>query len=140
MAHEVGHHVHRHIPNMLLLGGLLSIMWLWLCDHLIFWLHPELTRSQLPVYTMPLVILMLSIFGLVVGPLNAAISRHFERQSDRYALQRTGNPEAFISAFQKLAQGNKADPDPPWLEVLLFHSHPPISKRLAMAEACRGAS
>ena len=140
MAHELGHHVHRHIPKMLLLGGLLSIVGLWLCDLSIFWLHPELTRSQLPVYIMPLVILMLSIFGLVVGPLNAAISRHFERQCDRYALRRTGNPEAFISAFQKLAQGNNAAPAPPWLEVLLFHSHPPISKRLAMAEACLRAS
>lgn len=33
----------------------------------------------------------------------------------------------------KLAQLNKADPDPaPWV-VWLFHDHPPIRERLALA-------
>ena len=42
--------------------------------------------------------------------------------------------EAYVSAFRKLARINKDDPDPHPLEVFLFHSHPPISERLAMAE------
>ena len=37
-------------------------------------------------------------------------------------------------AFRKLAKLNKDDPHPHWLDVLLFHSHPPVGQRLAMAE------
>src|SRR5262249_36287732 len=66
-------------------------------------------------------------------PLQNVISRHFERQCDRYALMRTGLRTAYVSAFQKLARQNKDDPDPHPVEVFLFHSHPPISERLAMA-------
>jgi hypothetical protein len=40
-----------------------------------------------------------------------------------------------------LAKLNKADPDPHPLAAFLFHDHPRIAERLAMAEeACRGAS
>ena len=47
---------------------------------------------------------------------------------------RTGLRQAYVSAFRKLARLNKDDPDPHPLEVMLFHSHPPISERLAMAD------
>ena len=67
-------------------------------------------------------------------PLQNALSRHFERQSDRFALERSGMNDAYLSAFRKLARLNKDDPNPHWLDVFLFHSHPPISERLAMAE------
>ena len=48
---------------------------------------------------------------------------------------RTKNPTAYRSAFSKLARLNKADTEPNPLEVILLHSHPPISERLAMADA-----
>ncbi len=78
--------------------------------------------------------LILTVFALVLEPLQNAISRRFERQCDRYALERTGLRAAYISAFRKLARLNKDDPNPHRLEVFLFHSHPPIAERLAMAE------
>ena len=64
-----------------------------------------------------------------------ALSRCFERQCDRYALARTGLREAYRSAFAKLARLNKSDPDPNPVVVWLFHDHPPIRARIAMAEA-----
>ncbi len=70
----------------------------------------------------------------MLEPLQNAISRTYERQCDRYALERTGLRAAYVSAFRKLARLNKDDPDPHPLEVFLFHSHPPISERVAMAE------
>ena len=71
---------------------------------------------------------------MLLEPVQNAISRRYERQSDRYALDRTGAKAAYRSAFRKLARVNKADPDPHWLDVLLFHGHPPIAQRLALAE------
>ena len=63
-----------------------------------------------------------------------AVSRFFETQCDAYALLRTRNPNAYRSAFTKLAQLNKADPDPnPWI-VWLHYDHPPIRQRLRLAD------
>ena len=70
---------------------------------------------------------------MLLEPMQNFISRVFERQCDRYALNRTGKNEAFVSAFQKLAIQNKDDPNPHPLEVVLFHDHPPIAERIAMA-------
>ena len=67
-------------------------------------------------------------------PLLNGISRGFERQCDRYALERTGLVDAYRSAFQKLAILNKVDPDPPALVVWFLEDHPPLRERLAMAD------
>ena len=90
--------------------------------------------ARLPVDTLPLVLLILTLFGTLLEPLQNFVSRRFERQADRYALERTGRKDAYLSAFRKLAKLNKDDPHPHWLDVLLFHSHPPVAQRLAMAE------
>jgi STE24 endopeptidase len=132
-AHEIGHHVHRHIPKMLAAGAIYSVLGLWLCDRFLVGYANVTDYSQTPVWTLPLVMFALTLFGMLLEPLQNAISRQFERQCDRYALERTGNREAYRTAFTKLARQNKADPDPHPLEVLLFHSHPPIRQRLSAA-------
>ena len=83
---------------------------------------------------LPLLMLILMVFGLLLGPAQNALSRFFERQCDRYALDRTHRPDAYRSAFIKLAHINKADADPHPLVVWLFDDHPPIRERLAMGE------
>jgi STE24 endopeptidase len=66
-------------------------------------------------------------------PLTNAYSRNRERTADEYALRMTGNGPAFASAMTRLANQNLAEVDPePWVEFLL-HSHPALSKRIAMA-------
>lgn len=70
-------------------------------------------------------------------PLGNTWSRWREVKADEYALKMTDNPQAFISAMTRLANQNLADADPPaWVEFLL-HSHPSISKRVAMARSFR---
>jgi len=66
-------------------------------------------------------------------PVQNLISRRFERECDRYAIERTNDPEAFISTMDKLAEQNLSDRTPCRLVELLFYSHPPISKRIEMA-------
>ncbi|MBI3838626.1 MAG: M48 family metallopeptidase [Planctomycetia bacterium] len=137
-AHEIGHHVFRHIRKMIVTGVLYSIAGFWICDRIILaWAHSHygpLDAHQLPVGTLPLLMLVLTLFALVLEPVQNIISRRFERQCDRYALERTGLREAYVSAFRKLAKLNKDDPNPNPVEVFLFHSHPPISERLALAK------
>ena len=134
-AHEIGHHVHRHIRSLLLMGAGLSICGFFVCHLSIgIWLGNRDWPSELPVYALPMLTFVTTLFFLLLSPLQNAVSRHFERQSDFYALQRTGNSAAYRSAFAKLARINKDDPEPHPLEVFWFHSHPPISERLAMAD------
>jgi len=137
-AHEVGHHVYRHIRKIILAGILYSALGFWICDRLLTgWANQgagTFDYAHAPVYALPLVMLILVVFGTVLEPLQNSTSRRYERQCDRYALERTGSKASYLSAFRKLARVNKADPDPHWLEVFLFHSHPPIARRLALAE------
>jgi STE24 endopeptidase len=134
-AHELGHHVYRHIPKTIVIGLVLVTIGFQVCDQV---LRHALIDSggpagyhHLPVHVMPLLMFALTVFFLLLGPLQNVVSRHFEHQCDRYALARTGMKGAYVSAFRKLARLNKDDPDPHPLEVVLFHSHPPISQRLA---------
>ncbi len=138
LAHDIGHHVFRHIRKMIVTGVLYSLLGFWVCDRvLLFWAERQygpLDAYHLPPSTLPLLMLVLTLFALLLEPLQNMISRRYERQCDRYALDRTGLREAYVSAFRKLARLNKDDPDPHPLEVFWFHSHPPISERLAMAD------
>jgi STE24 endopeptidase len=134
-AHEVGHHVHRHLPKLVLWSAVTWALGFWLID---LALHRSAAALGYASFddpaALPLLMLVPMLLGLLIAPLQNALSRFFERQCDRYALERTHNPTAYRAAFVKLAQQNKADPDPHPLHVWLFDDHPPIRQRLAMAE------
>jgi STE24 endopeptidase len=133
-AHEIGHHVHRHIPKMIVTGVVFSVAGFWLLDRVLVAWAGVPTAADVPTSSLPLVMFSMTIFGLMLAPLQNVISRHYERQCDRYALTRTGLRGAYRSAFQKLARLNKDDPEPNPVEVFLLHSHPPIAERLALAD------
>jgi len=134
-AHEVGHHVYRHLPKSIALQVVTTLVGFWIVDTFLGWFAP--TRGYhdfTDPAALPLVLLVLAVFGLLLSPALNALSRFFERQCDRYALDRTGNHAAYRSAFTKLARINKSNPDPHPLIAWLFYDHPPIRERLAMAD------
>src|SRR6185295_1987979 len=132
LAHEIGHHVFRHIRKMIAAGVVFSAAGFLICDlALRVWVrhasgHP-LEYAETPVYTLPMLMFALAVSSLVLQPVQNIISRRYERQCDRYALERTKLAAAYRSAFCKLARLNKDDPNPHPAEVFLFHSHPPIA-------------
>jgi STE24 endopeptidase len=137
-AHEIGHHVYRHLPKSIILNVALSLAGFCLVHQVL----SACARPEMLGYSgiadpaaLPLVLFVLAVFGLTLSPLLKALSRFHERQCDRYALERTHNKSAYRSAFIKLAKINKSDPDPHPLIALLFHDHPPIRERLAMVES-----
>ncbi len=133
-AHEVGHHVHRHLVKMIAYRVVLSLVGFWLVDVILRATAPALGYEGLTDPAgLPLVLLVLTLFGLILSPLGNAVSRYFEVQCDTYALQKTGRPDAFRSAFAKLARMNKSDPDPHPAVVWFFYDHPPIRQRIALA-------
>jgi STE24 endopeptidase len=134
-AHEVGHHVHRHLPKMIATSVVLAAVGFWLVDLV---LRHAAGALGYPGFddpaALPLVGLVLVLFGLLLMPAQNALSRFFERQCDRYALRRTRMPDAYRSAFVKLARLNKSDPEPNAVVAWFLYDHPPIRERLALAE------
>jgi len=141
LAHELGHHVHHHIPKMIAANVVYGAVGCWLCDRVLArWIGTAAyDPTQLPVDAMPLMLLVFTLYAMGVGPLHNLVSRRYERQCDRFALARTGLREAYRSAFHKLARLNKSHPAPHPVAVALFHSHPPLAERLAMADESPGA-
>ena len=134
-AHEVGHHVHRHLIKGIVLGVVLATAGFKIVDVVLRGAAESLGYLGLTdPAALPLVLLILATFGLLLSPMQNAISRAFEVQCDRYALAKTGFKESFRTAFAKLARMNKSDPDPNPIVVWLFYDHPPIRARLALAE------
>lgn len=134
-AHEVGHHVHRHLAKMVVVSVLLTASGLWLVDTVLRAAAEPLGYASFDdPAALPLLLLTMTLFSLALSPALNAMSRFFEVQCDTYALRRTGLVDAYRSAFTKLATLNKADPDPHPLVVWLFYDHPPIRQRLALAD------
>jgi STE24 endopeptidase len=140
-AHEVGHHVHRHLAKIIAVSVVLAGVSFWLVDRVLHAAALALNYPNFPLppyadpAALPLMMCVLFLFGLIVMPLQNALSRRFERQCDRYALVRTSEVSAYRRAFEKLARINKEDMDPNPLVVWLFDNHPPIRERLALADA-----
>ena len=139
LAHELGHHVHNDLPLGILVQSALTLVGFWLADRVMNWGIAYFGYQGLTdPATLPLFVVALAVFGLVTMPLGNLWSRWREVKADEYALRMTANPQAFISAMTCLANQNLAEADPPpaWVEFLL-HSHPSISKRVAMAQSFR---
>ncbi|MDO4550403.1 MAG: M48 family metallopeptidase [Planctomycetia bacterium] len=149
-AHEVGHHVHRHLPKMLFCGLLGSFIIFFVIDIFIrfffYFMEPSTSGTgafsffnasfpyaDLPEWILPAFLLGITITSTFLEPLQNALSRYFENQSDEYAVKNT-SADAMIQAFRKLAIQNKADPDPHWLEVWWMHSHPALAERIRRCE------
>lgn len=135
LAHELAHHVHRDVPLGIVVSAMETFVGLWLADAALRWGAPALgLGAPGDISAFPLLVLTLGAFGLLTMPLANAYSRWREGMADAYALRATRKPRAFAGAMAKLADQNLAEAEPArWVEIL-FYTHPPIGRRLRMAE------
>ena len=136
LAHELGHHVNRDIPLMMIFGTLSTLLSLYVASLALNWAVSFFGFSgPADPAAFPALTLILTLYGLVTMPLDNAFSRWRERLADRYALKATGKPKAFASAMTRLANQNLGEVDPEKWVVFLFHSHPPLEERIALARS-----
>ena len=81
----------------------------------------------------PLALLVFWIFGIAALPFETWLSRRWERQADRFALELTGDGEALQQMHRRLALANLADLDPPRVLYVLLFTHPTPPERIAAA-------
>ena len=135
LAHELGHHVHNDIWKSLILQSALTLGGLYLVNVIFHWaLAPLHYRDLADPATLPLLLALTGLFGLIIMPLNNGFSRSIESQADEYALQSTHMIEPYKSAMARLANQNLAEAEPSPIVEFLFYSHPSTSKRLRHAD------
>jgi STE24 endopeptidase len=136
LAHELGHHVHRHILKSIGVQAGTTFVGFWAANLVLRYsidrLHMFETLSDFA--NLPLLVLVSTVLSFLLMPALNAYSRHNERQADRYAFQSIPTVEPFLSAMNKLADQNLAERTPSKFVEWFFHSHPAISRRVAAAE------
>jgi len=135
LAHELGHHVHKHILKSIFVQAGITLFGFWAANWTLHYAVDQHMFEELSDFAnLPLLALVSVVLSFVLMPAMNAYSRFNERQADRYAFETTTSVEPFISSMNKLAEQNLAERAPSkWVEWF-FHSHPSISRRLAAAE------
>ncbi|MGD9677730.1 MAG: M48 family metallopeptidase [Vulcanibacillus sp.] len=134
-AHEIGHYVYKHIYWYLLAEIFLSLLMLYFLYKILNWLISRFgevwgIKRLSNINSLPLILLVISLFSFIISPIENSVSRQIERITDAYAIKMTANKEAAISAFQKLSVNSLSDPNPPELVKIFLYSHPTIVERI----------
>ncbi|MCJ7553918.1 MAG: M48 family metallopeptidase [Ignavibacteriaceae bacterium] len=132
IAHEVGHYKHKHITKNIVIGTLSSFVTLFLIAKLyessLDWFGFESIKQ---VAALPLLTLWSIIIGLITTPFGNILSRKFEYEADRYAINVTRKPISFINTLEKLTEQNLGDKEPHPFVEWFFYSHPSINNRIS---------
>jgi len=137
LAHELGHHVHKHILKSIAVQAATTFVGFWAANFVLRYAIDRLHMFEMlsDFANLPLLVLVSTVLSFLLMPALNAYSRYNERQADRYAFRSIASIGPFISAMNKLAEQNLAERTPSRLVECLFHSHPSISRRLGAAEA-----
>jgi STE24 endopeptidase len=136
LAHELGHHVHRHILKSMFVQAAITLFGFWAANWTLHYAVDQHMFEELSDFAnLPLLVLVSTVLSFVLMPALNAYSRFNERQADRYAFESIASVEPFISSMNKLAEQNLAERTPSGFVEWFFHSHPAISRRVAAAKA-----
>jgi STE24 endopeptidase len=142
LAHELGHQVHRDMWKLIAVSAPTSAVALFATHQL----APRVLRRWGRAWgldvehglgdaaALPLLLILTGGVSTALMPLlNGLIRTRVEAPADRYALDLTRKPAAFVGAMEKLARMNLANPSPSALVKYLLYDHPPISERIEAA-------
>ncbi len=131
MSHELGHHIHKHMLKGLLLQTVFIFVGFFIASVVLQnAVNVFNFRAIYDVAALPLIILVITVLSVILLPEVNFLSRKMELQADKYALEVTSNPQAFLDALEKLADLNLADKSPNPIIECIFYSHPSINNRL----------
>ncbi len=129
-AHELGHQAREHLVKAIAWYALFAVPGAFA----IAWTTRRRGGLRRPE-AIPLALLVLVVLSTAATPLQAAITRHIEREADWMALQTTRDPAAGQRLFQEFARTSLSDPNPPTWAYLWFDDHPTLMQRIGMVRA-----
>jgi STE24 endopeptidase len=135
VGHELGHYVLGHVWINILVSWALTVVGLYGAHRGAGFLLARFSgrfgfTTLADPAALPLLMMLLSLFSFLIGPAALALSRHHERQADRFGLDLTRDNHAAATAFVALQKQNLAVPRPGLLYKILRASHPPIGERV----------
>jgi STE24 endopeptidase len=135
MGHEMGHYVLNHVWKSILFFSAVIILTLFAIHRTAGWLISKFQDrfgfSELSdIASLPLIILLFSLYIFIITPGVLAFSRYNEHESDRFGLEINQNNRAAAMAFVKLQTENLGVPRPHWLVRLWQASHPTLGERI----------
>lgn len=144
LAHELGHQIHRDLWKLIGVGAVASLVNFYAVHRLSppligrlgarFGLRSE--EGVGDVAAAPLISLVAGSVSLLLSPLlNALVRNTVEHPADVYALDLTGNRDAFMGAMRKLGRMNLSDPKPPAIVKYLLYDHPTLQERIDYAKS-----
>ncbi len=136
MGHEMGHYVMHHIYNGILFFFIVTAVAFaylrWGLDWALQrWGEKWQIRGVGDTAVLPLVVLVVSIFGFVITPVMNTFSRTQEYEADMYGLNTSRQPDGEAQADIHLGEYRKMNPGP--IEEWIFFDHPSGRNRIYAA-------
>lgn len=136
LAHELGHHVHGHMTKMIVVEALVTLAGFWAANQVLRYAidQQKMFEHLTDFANLPLLVLASSLISLLLLPAINAYTRLTERQADVYCWKSVPSIDPYVSAMEKLNKQNLSESNPSRIVEVLFHSHPPVAKRIAAAQ------
>ena len=142
-GHEMGHYVLGHIYKGIAFAAVMMFIGLYLAYRVLNWMLARWggrwkIRNLQDWAALPVLLLILAIFGFLSSPVANGFSRYDEHQADIYGLEVTHGivPDSTAAAthsFQILGEVDLADPHPSAFIKYWLYSHPPMDERIRFA-------
>lgn len=134
-AHEIGHYVLGHIWKSIVLGGLFSILLIYLIYKTSSWILINSNGSfgfnkLYSIASLPLLIFLLNFYMFFANPIINFASRYMEREADAYEINLTKDKESAISTMLKLSEESLSIPRPSEIYKIWYYTHPPVEERI----------
>jgi STE24 endopeptidase len=141
MAHELGHHKLNHMWKLIISCGILTLITFFFANSIFLKLHGFFGYSLFYDYeSIVLIYFAATAINTFFIPIANAFSRRLEKAADEFSLKTTGNASAFMSAMKKLGEQNLADVNPGRIYEIMLYDHPPIARRITLAESFKNSS
>ena len=145
VGHEMGHYVLHHIPKGIAISFGVLLIFFALGDRglraLLGWRGGRWSiRAPDDWASLPILLLLISIFGFLFTPIDNAVSRYFEHQADQFGLEAIHGvvpdaPEVAARAFEILGEADLEEPNPSRIDRIWFETHPSIDERIRFARS-----
>jgi STE24 endopeptidase len=143
-GHEMGHYVLGHVFDGILFSCGVLLAFLFVAFRLLHWMLARwgetwAIRGADDLASLPVLILLLSVFGFLFTPISNAYSRHLEHQADQYGLEVIHGmvpdaPVVAAHAFQILGEADLEEPHPSTAVKFWFYNHPTLDERMRFAQ------
>ena len=136
MGHEMGHYVMNHVYKLIMSFSIvivLAFVYLrWSLDWTLQrWGEKWQIRGVGDTAVLPLVLLLVAIFGFVTTPVFNSLIRTQEYEADMYGLNTSRQPDGFAQGAIHLGEYRKMNPGP--IEEWIFFDHPSGRNRIYAA-------